>query len=383
MAPDRAERPILLFLPSLAGGGAERVMVTLANGFAHRGHAVDLVLARAEGPYLAEVGKAVRVVDLGAARVLAALPGLVRHLKTTRPRVLFATQSHANLVAIWARRLAAVHARLIVREANTASQSAGHAPTLRGRLMPLLMRRFYPWADMVVAPSVGVRDDLLRNFRIPRPRVRVLANPVVSAGMLAQAEAPLAHPWFASGESPVVVAVGRLTRQKDFATLIRAVAMASRQHPMRLLILGEGEERAALEELARSLGIAEQVALPGFVDNPFQYLRRAALFVLSSAWEGLPNALIQAMACGVPVVATDCPSGPAEILASGRFGPLVPVGDPETLARAILVTLARGNDQSLRLARVARAMDFSVDKIVNHYLNLMLNHRVTIEEPNP
>ena len=362
---------LLIFLPSLSGGGAERVMVDLANGFARQGFPVELVLARAEGPYLAEVDDDVPVVDLQSSRVLFALPALVRHLRATRPSVLLSTQSHANLVAIWAVRLAGVSTRIVIREANTASRSAANSPTLRGRMVPFFMRLFYPWADVVVAPSQGVLDDLCRNFHLLPGKMRLLYNPSVSAALPAKAEAPLTHPWFAPGQPPVVLGVGRLTRQKDFATLIRAVAEASQQRSLRLMILGEGEERLRLEAMIRKLGMADCAVLPGFVENPFNYMKQAALFVLSSAWEGLPNVLIQAMACGVPVVATDCPSGPAEILENGRFGSLVSVGDAEGMADAILAVLEVENDTEFRGNRVARAMDFSVDRILEQYKEVL------------
>lgn len=364
---------ILIFLPSLSGGGAERVMVHLANGFARQGFPVELVLARAEGPYRAEVDNGVRVVDLQVSRVLFALLALIRHFRATRPAVLLSTQSHANLVAIWAVRLAGASTRIVIREANTASRSSANAPTLRGRMMPFLMRLFYPWADAVVAPSQGVLDDLCRNFNLLPGKVRLLYNPSVSAALLAKAEVPLTHPWFASSQPPVVLGVGRLTRQKDFATLIRAFARAEQTGSMRLLILGEGEERRALEGLVRELGLEDKVSLPGFVENPFNYMKRAALFVLSSAWEGLPNVLIQALACGTPVVATDCPSGPAEVLENGRLGVLVKVGDVDAMSVAILNAL-NGQDGQAGRQRIDRAMDFLMEKIVPQYLRVLFPH---------
>lgn len=366
---------ILVFLPSLSGGGAERVMVTLANGFFRNGHPVDLVLAKEDGPYVNEVASGVRIIDLKASRVMTALTGLVRHIRATRPSVVFSTQSHANLVAVWASRLALVPIRVVIREANTASKSATNSLTLRGRFLPFLMRRFYPWADVVVAPSQGVLDDLRRNFDLPAEKVRLLYNPSISDELLVRAEAPLIHPWFESGQPPVLLGVGRLTRQKDFSTLIRAFARVRQQKKMRLMILGEGEERGALETLSRELGVADQVSLPGFVANPFNYMRRAALFVLSSAWEGLPNVLIQAMACGVPVIAADCPSGPAEILQNGEFGTLVPVGDVAALVSAIDAALEQEQKtEGLREKRFKRAMFFSEKKNVMEYLNVIFGH---------
>ncbi|SHE67950.1 Glycosyltransferase involved in cell wall bisynthesis [Desulfofundulus australicus DSM 11792] len=359
---------LALFLPSLRGGGAERVMVNLARGFAERGLDVDLVLAKAEGPYLSEVPAGVRVVDLGASRVLLALPGLVRYLRQEKPAAMLSTLNHANIIALWAKRLAGVPTRVVVREANTVSLCSANASSLRGRLMPFLMRRFYPWADAVVAVSKGVTEDLIRTVGLPAEKVRVIYNPVVTEELFKKAEEPVDHPWFAPGEPPVILGVGRLTEQKDFATLIRAFALVRKERRARLVILGEGEKRPELEALVQELGQMQHVDMPGFVGNPFKYMRRAAVFVLSSRWEGLPNVLIQALALGTPVVSTDCPSGPYEILAGGRYGKLVPVGEHEELAEAIRknLTLERENIPTKKATQ-----PFTANEVCSRYLEVL------------
>lgn len=343
-------------------------MVTLANGFAARGFAVDLVLAKAEGPYLVEVAPRVRVVDLGARGVLASLPGLVRYLRRERPCAMLSALSHANVIALVARRLAGGRTRLVVSERAHLSLSMKTEPGRRGRLMPWFMRYAYPWADGVVAVSAGVADDLAPVIALPRESIKVIYNPVVGEATLSGANAALDHPWFAPGEPPVVLGVGRLTTQKDFSVLLRAFAKVRKMRPLRLMILGEGELRPELEALVRQLGIGADVALPGFQANPLVYMRRAALFVLSSRFEGLPNVLIQAMACGTPVVSTDCPSGPAEILEGGKWGQLVPVGDVERMATAMSATLGDRVHPDVRL----RANDFDERQSVEGYLRVML-----------
>ena len=330
-----AVQRVALYLPSLRGGGAERVMLDLANGFAARGLATDLVLPQAEGPYLELVDRSVRVVDLSASRVLGSLAGLVRYLARERPDALLTTLTHANLVALWARGVAGVPTRVVVREANTLSQVARGFRRLKNRVLPFLVRRFYPLAYRVVAVSEGVAADLVGPIGLPRELVTVLANPIVTPELARQAAEPLAHPWFEAGAPPVILGAGRLAPQKDFATLVRAFAELRRRRPARLMILGEGAERARLEALVAELRLGEHVALPGFSDNPFPYMSRAAVFVLSSAWEGMPGALIQALACGARVVATDCKSGPREVLQDGRLGRLVEVGDVAGMASAI------------------------------------------------
>ena len=351
---------VALFVPSLVGGGAERVMVNLADGFAARGLHVDLVLVKASGPYLAEVPKSVRIVELGSSRMATSLPALVRYLRRARPVALLSTLNHANILAVTAGLVAGVRTRIVVRQANTLSQSAGAAKKLVSRAMPLLVRRFYAWADEIVAVSDGVAEDLTRIASLPVERIRVIPNPVVMPSLTTLAGEPVDHDWFAPGGPPTVLGVGRLTKQKDFGTLCRAIAIVRRRRPARLVILGEGEDRPVLQALVAELGIQDSVALPGFVANPFAYMSKASVFVLSSAWEGLPGALIQAMACGSPVVATDCESGPREILQDGRYGRIVPVGDAEAMAEAIEAALgdaARPSSDAWRPYTQAAAVD--------------------------
>lgn len=311
-------------------------MVNLARGFVDRGLEVDVVLAKAEGPYLSQLPPEIRVVDLGAARVLTSLPGLVRYLRRERPRALLSALDHANVAAAWARRLARVPLRLVVSTHTTLSIASRHAKRIRERITLFFARFAYRKADAIVAVSHGVADDLARITGMPREKIRVIYNPVVTPDLFRRAEEPLKHPWFRPGEPPVVLGVGRLTAPKDFATLIRAFALVRRHQLAHLLILGEGEERPQLEALARDLSLTdEDVALPGFVENPYNYMKRCGVVVLSSRWEGLPTVLIEAAALGVPIVSTDCPSGPAEVL-RGNEGLMVPVGDKDALAQAII-----------------------------------------------
>jgi glycosyltransferase involved in cell wall biosynthesis len=359
--------PIAFFLPTLAGGGAERVILNLADGISERGLPVDLVVASAEGPLLAQVAPAVRLLDLHAPRVIRSVVPLTSYLRRERPRVLVASMSHANLVALWAARFARRSTPVMVTVHNTMSHSTAQQGRLAERIWPHLLRTFYPWSACIIAVSHGAADDLARNSGLSRDRVEVVYNPVITPEMIEQAQRPPEHPWFRSGEPPVIVAVGRLTGQKDFATLIRAFAAVRRCRSVRLLILGEGEDHQRLEALARELGVADDVALPGFRDNAVAYMAKSAVFVLSSAWEGLPTVLIEALAAGTRVVSTDCPSGPREILQDGRLGALVPVGNAPALAGAITEALA-GPAIPLPLDALTR---FTRDAAVDHYLRLI------------
>lgn len=370
--PGRHPPRIAIMIFDLSGGGSGRTTITIASALAEAGAAVDLVVVRAEGPLRAEIGDKVRLVELGSSRLLASVPALVRYLRRERPDVLMSITDQVNVVAIWARALARVPTRLVISERNTLSQKAATAPTLLKRAMPRMVRWFYPWADQIVAVSEGVADDVASITGIARSRIAVIYNPVVTPWLQAKVKEPIDHAWFAEGEPPVVLAVGRLHPQKDFPTLLRAFARVKEHKQARLLILGEGDQRAELEALSQSLGIADDVAMPGFAENPFAYMARANLFVLSSAFEGLPGVLIQAMACGCPVVSTDCPSGPREILEAGRHGPIVPVGDEAGLADAIQATLEQPQPaEQLR----ERAAFFGLDRSVDRYLDLLLGER--------
>lgn len=363
-----ANEKIALFVPSLRGGGAERVMLNLACGLAERGFKVDLVLAKAEGPYLSEVAPGVRIVDFNARRVLYSLPQLMRYLRVDRPQALLSTLSHANIVAIWARMVTRVPVRLVIREANTPSPDAKGASTTRGRLMPAFMRLFYHYADAIVAVSWGVAEDLKKTTGVSDSKLRVIYNPVNTPELFKKASEELNHPWFLPAKPPVVLGVGRLTAQKDFATLIRAFALVRKERLARLMILGEGVERSGLEALVRELGLEEDVVLPGFVENPYKYMKRAAVFVLSSQWEGFPNVLIEAMTLGTPVISTDCPSGSSEILEGGRWGRLIPVEDSEAMAQAIVQVLETPHEQLPNVRE--RARDFEQKYAIDAYLQV-------------
>jgi glycosyltransferase involved in cell wall biosynthesis len=362
---DRAR--VTIFLPSLDGGGAERSIVAVANGLAERGAEVALALGSARGPYLADVSPGIETIDLGSADVLRALPRLVRHLRAYRPAAVLSAMSHANIAAALAHRLSGSRAKLVLSERVNLSSLFEASRDLRTRLSRPLMRLTYPWADQVVTVSDGVADDLMRHIPLLRERVATIYNPVVDDRLLAKAAARPAHPWLLSQEQPVILAAGRLVPQKDFATLIRAFAQLRRQRPARLLILGEGEQRDALLALAAECGVADDVALPGFDTNPFAAMRAAAVFVLSSRYEGLPGVLIQAMACGARVVSTDCPSGPREVLEDGRWGMLVPVGDAAALASAMADTLDDPRPPDVR----ARAAAFSQAQAVDRYAHAL------------
>jgi len=376
-------RPIAIFTRDMAAGGVTRVIVNLANGFARLALPVDVVLARARGPHLMELESRVRVVDLAAGRTSTSLPAMMRYLRSRKPAAILSCEETANVTAIVANRLTGRSTRVVVSTHNEVSVRARHAPSIRMRTVPYLARAFYRSADAVVAVSEGVADDLAAITGLRRDRIQVIYNPIDLNAIREMATRPMdpsqCDPsWFDPDQVPVIVAAGRLARQKDFPTLIRAFDRLRQRRHVRLLILGEGPERAALTGLIRGFDWAQDVALPGFVANPYPYIARAAAFGLSSAWEGFGYVLVEALALGVPVVATDCPSGPAEILAGGRYGQLVPVGDAESFASALESALDRPGCKAERLERAAA---FTTERIVPKYLHMLGLHEDAIRCP--
>ncbi len=363
--------PVAFYLPDLNSGGVQRIVLRIAKALADRGCLVDLVVCKPEGeldflleeklhlhrlkpsnylaarlavvradPWMAWLAPRVFLGHRYRFKTLSWLPALAKYLVSRRPSVLFAATPPLNIEAVLARRLAGVPVRVVVSERSHFSVSV---PKLQRRAKVLVpaMRRAYLQADGIIAVSRGVAEDLVHTLGIPNERVEVVYNPVVGADFSKRMREPVDHPWFCGQAIPVVVAVGRLARQKDYPTLLRAFARLREGRPARLAILGSGNARmhARLKDLAERLGLTSEVAFLGFQPNPLPYMAKADLLVLSSRWEGLPNVLIEALACGTPVVSTDCPSGPDEILAGGRYGKLVPVGDVDALAEAMAQTL--------------------------------------------
>jgi glycosyltransferase involved in cell wall biosynthesis len=357
---------VAFFLPSLAGGGVERTALVLCAGLLEYGYEVDLVLAKAEGERMRSIPTQVKLINLGASRTLTALPGLTAYLRREKPEVLISAPNMANMIAIWAKLLSSSPTKILIGTHNHLSDTVRNSPKLQEKIYPALLHFFYRFADVVMAVSQGVADDLAKVAGIPRNRIIVIYNPVPASDVLNLKSEHIDHPWFAPGQTPVILSAGRLNKQKDYPTLLEAFALVRKRRPARLVILGNGKLRDNLLARAARLGIISDVDLPGYVLNPFPYMAQCGVFVLSSAWEGFGTVLIEALACGAQVVATDCPSGPAEILENGKYGRLVPVGDSAALAAAIEAAL--DHPYPVELAR-ERARTFSIDIAVEKYLS--------------
>lgn len=317
----------------------ERVVANLTRGLVEQGCVIDLLLVKARSGHLADIPPAVNIIKLQANHTLTALPALTRYLQKNPPTVLMAVRHRAIKIALLARWRTGSRTPITGQVHTTVSVALQRSNWLKKVIWYAEMRLFYPWLQQTIGVSQGVADDVRCMAHLPEGRVRAIYNPVITPELHTQAQQSIDHPWFSVHDVPVIVSIGRLTRQKDFPTLIRAFARLRQNRPCRLLILGEGGDRTQLEALIQELGVSEDVELPGFVSNPYAYLAKADLFALSSRWEGSPTVLTEALALGVPAVSTDCPSGPQETLQGGRYGKLVTMGNADALAEAMAQTL--------------------------------------------
>lgn len=358
-------RRIALYLNHLEIGGAETVFVELGRGFLEAGCGVDFVLGERRGVLLSQIPSAARIVELSAPNAVLGIPKLFRYLRRENPAAFLTITELTSLAALTAKIPSRVSARMMVVLATTISRHK-RAP-LKKKLERALVALLYPAADDIIALSRGAAQDLARYAGLSLERIRVIYSPVIKPSLFFQAGECVQHPFFQSKDAPVVLSAGRLSEPKNFPLLMEAFALLRRRMPLRLLILGEGEMRPVLEDLALKLGIQSDFSLPGFASSPYPYMRQADVFVLSSKWEGLPTVLVEAMACGAPVVSADCPSGPAEILDGGKYGHLVPPGDPHALAAAIESSL-KGD----RRKPPSEWLDqFRTEPVVERYLKLM------------
>ncbi|WP_421658225.1 glycosyltransferase [Leptothermofonsia sp. ETS-13] len=362
---------IAIFMRYLTVSGAHGAMLKLAQGLVERGYPVDLVFSWKIDHHLELVPEGVRIVDLKSAGLLSSLFDFVKYLRQERPIATISTLCTADIINLLAKPLMGRKHRAIISVQNTVTQELKSDRVKSRWIIFLCARYLYFWADGLVAISQGVAKDLATFAKFPLGRIKIIYNPAVTADIFAKAKDPIDHPWFAPGQPPVVLGVGRLEKQKDFPTLLRAFAKVRQRREVRLVILGWGSEQPQLEALVHELGLAEDVTFPGSVRNPYAYMASSAVFVLSSIYEGLSNALIEALALGVPIVSTDCPHGPAEVLHNGEYGELVPVGDSDRLAEEILRVL----DGKHRQAPESWFKQFTLDAIVPQYLELVENRQ--------
>lgn len=362
---------IVLITPTLGGGGAERTTLLLANGLADLGYQVTLAVANIKGEkgkLKSELSNAVELLDLDCDRMINFLIPFSKWLKQHQPDVVVSSQMHTNIIVYTAARLAGYNGKLIAREVSTSSVNLKHLSGLKKWLTQFVIRYIYQRIHALVAVSKGVADDLSSYVNKTFSKMRVIYDPVITDDLYKKAQQPLAHPWFSEDRGvQVILAVGRLTEAKNYPLLIKAFAQLIKNTPAHLMILGEGEDRTKLEMLISDLGVQDQVSLAGFDNNPFRYMARCDLYVMSSNWEGLPGALIQALALGARVVSTDCPSGPREILKNGLYGTLVKVDCVDSLSTALFQRLRE--EKSIRNSMNVGS-EFKLNVVLKQYTSL-------------
>lgn len=356
------------FLPNLEGGGAERVIVRLANDISAMGGTVDLVLGEEVGAYLAEVSPKVRIVNLSSTGKLLVLFRLARYIKKINPLVVLSAMDFPNIQMILAAKLIGFKGRTIISQRATIAPVYASAGWIRRLVYGLGMRFTYPHATAIISNSYAATSEIQDIAAVCEERVFTIHNSVDADRINRLAKEPLNDGWFLKNSVPLIISVGSLTLLKDRVTLVKAFAIVKAQRNARLVILGEGAERKIIEKTILDIGLSADVYLPGFDANPFRWMCRSAVLVSSSVTEGCPNHLLEALSLGVAIVATDCPGDTSEVLGHGRWGRLVPVGDPASMAAAILASL---DDPNLPDGRV-RAAEFTPEKTTRAYLNVLL-----------
>lgn len=391
----KSSKKVALLLHDLEAGGMQSVCLNLVQVFReHPNLELELILSNNVGEFRQRVPQAIKTVDLGIPfqlclkYVYRLTMALSNYLRQSKPDTILSNLPFLNLVTLLAKMISFSPVSTILVEHTLPLQRSlrqeGESNKLGQRFVvfvDVLMRWLYPYADWIVAPSHGLANELSHAVAINADRLKVIYNPVVDNQLYQKAQAPLMHPWFQPEQPPVILAVGRLTLQKDYETLICGFDLLRKHIAVRLIILGDGPMRPQLESLIQKLGMKDDVLLPGSVENPYAYMARASVFVLSSVWETFGMVLVEALACGCPIIATDCDYGPAEVLEHGKYGILVPPQHAQALADAIYAVLT-GVDYDQAISRV-RSQAFSFEQSAKQYLNIMGITDATPEGANP
>jgi len=357
---------IAFFIPSFGGGGAERVMINLANGFASKGIDVYLVVFSNQGVYKKELSDNIKLIDINSNRALFSYFAIKSFINKEKPQILYSTLGHVNILLLIVKLLSINDDyKLIIRESSTPSEVIKHKNNIGLWLTNILKKVLYPFANLIIAPSKGVSSDLNDNYKIKKRKMEVINNPIDFDRLNKLSKMPL-DDYYKIQSSRCIIGIGTLKKCKDFETLIKAFSIVKKTHNCKLIILGEGPERQPLENYINELNLEEHVYMPGFVTNPFNYLKASDVFVLSSLYEGSPNVLIQAMLLGVPCVSTNCKSGPEEILMNGKYGQLIEIGDQLGMSKAI-INVFEGKWKNANINGLEKK--YNLEKLVNQYLD--------------
>ncbi|CAG9621411.1 glycosyltransferase [Sutcliffiella rhizosphaerae] len=365
------KKRIAFILANLGGGGVERMTLNLSEEFINRGYDVDLLVADAEGEYRNLVPAGINLINLKKQRLLSCIPDIRKYLKEKKPVAFISAKDYINLVVIFAKLMARSNTNLIVSTRVNISRQLEVLNSRSFKVIAKLVKHFYRYADHIVGVSKGVAEDLHQITGIDQKKIHVVYNPVVTDELLAKSQQDNDHHWFAE-EIPVVVTVGRFDKAKDYPTLLHALKVIQESKKTRLIFVGDGSEKERLQSLVDEYNLHEVVDFVGFQSNPYTFMKKADLFVLSSAYEGFGNVVAEALAVGTPVVSTDCPSGPGEILDGGNYGELVPVGDYIALAKAMKWTLEHPLPKD---KLIERSLFFTIKNSADSYEKLIMNQR--------
>lgn len=381
------DKKIAIFLSSFRAGGGERNMVNLANGFIDDGFNVDMLVIKPVGQYKDQVDKRINIVSLDAGKIIFSLPKLISYFKKEKPDIILATDEFSQILSIMARYFSKVNIKIAFRMGNMFSILFSRYKGIKqGIIIPFIAKKIYKYADIFIANSFGVADDVSKMFNVPIGKIRVINNPKDIEDMREKSKQKTNHPWLEKKSTQIILSSGRLREQKDLPTLLKAFAKVRNKIPVRLIFVGIGREQKRLEMLVDDLNLNEFVSFSGFTDNPYAFMSKSDVFVTTSLWEGFSNSLQEAIVCGMPVIATDCSSGPREMLAPNtdplyrtkegieyaEYGVLVPAGDVEQVAIALEKLLT---DSELRMKykekSLKRGNDFNFKEIFNKYKSAM------------
>ncbi len=366
---------VTLTTPAL-DGGIGRNMVNLADAFHNLGCRVHLLIDKPKGPYLEQLHPSVKVIRLPTSHPVAGVPAMGRYLLQHKPDAILTPNVRHTALALRTRRLVRHPMRIYVNVHNTYSKTF-RSLSLRKREKRIgKINTLYPRCNGIIPVSRGVADDLCALTKVPRQLMTTIYNPVVTRKLEEMATKAVDHPWLKDNERPIILGVSRLEKAKNLPLLISAFEQVRQQLPCRLMLIGDGTQYATIEARARASRFSGDITLTGHQVNPYNYMKNASLFVLSSSWEGFGNSLVEAMATGTPVVSTDCPSGPREILDNGRYGQLVPVGNETSLARAMLETLRSPLPGSVLKQAAERFRDTEIAKQYLQLFGLLNTSRI-------
>tara|TARA_B100000212_G_scaffold89261_1_gene65453 strand:- start:27714 stop:28835 length:1122 start_codon:yes stop_codon:yes gene_type:complete len=366
---------IAFFIPKLTYGGAERVIIDIANNLSKRGYLIDIVLAKGGKIYLEEISPSVNIINLNSKSTILSFFNLSRYIQKSRPNGIISALSHANCVVLLSRKFVNNNTKVVVSERNISYRNTFNKIGFKRFILDLLIKYLYPEAKCIVTVSEGVRESIINTYKFKRDHVKAILNPcdfqkINNLKSKCMLNSKIIN-GFKSENQKIILSVGSLTIQKNYSLLIKAFKIVSQEINCKLIILGEGPERSKLDELCRNLAIdSNSIYMPGFIANPFPYMKACDLYVMSSLWEGLPNVLIQALACKCNIISTDCDAGPREILEDGKWGRLIKVNDTNGLANAMIEELSSKNQKSFN-SGIGNLNRFNIDKVTNQYLEAL------------